>query len=172
MNIFRISQKLTSSVFGLPMLVYMLKCLCGFSVCYELYVCFPQHQFYWSMISVLLVISPEKDSSHRLAFNRMKANILGSTVGIVIFMIHRPNLFWMCLGVVSTIAIDTSLKLSNATRSALASLVIVLMREQQESSWNIAFERMLCVIAGCIVAIVITYVAGFVLGKFSVAKSA
>ena len=150
--------------------MYMLKCIIGFSLCYLLFIYFPQHQFYWSMISVLLVISPEEDSSHRLAFDRMKANVLGSMVGIAIFFTHLPTLFGMCLGVVITIAIGTSLRLTNATRSALASLVIVLMHEQQESSWNIAVERMLCVLAGCFIAISVTYVVSFVSQRFGSAK--
>ncbi|MGA9405829.1 MAG: FUSC family protein [Bacteroidota bacterium] len=161
-----------SSIFRLPVLMYMLKCVCGFSLCYALYVCFPQHQFYWSMISVLLVISPEEDSSHRLAFDRMKANILGSIVGIAIFLTHVPTLFGMCLGVVMTISIGISMRLTNATRSALASLVIVLMHEQQESSWNIAVERMLCVVAGCFIAIIVTYMIGFVSRRLGHAESA
>ena len=151
-----------SSIYKASIVLYIVKCIVGFSICYALYLAFPQHQFYWSMLSVLLVISPEEDLSHRLAFDRMKANLLGSTVGIVVFLGHVPALVGMCLGIVIVIAAGMMLNISNATRSALASLVIVLMHEQQESSWNIAVERMLCVIAGCVIAIAVTYIAGFV----------
>ncbi len=78
----------------------------------------------------------------------------------------------MCLGVVMTISIGISMRLTNATRSALASLVIVLMHEQQESSWNIAVERMLCVVAGCFIAIIVTYMIGFVSRRLGHAESA
>ena len=152
--------------------MYMLKCVCGFSLCYALYVCFPQHQFYWSMISVLLVISPEEDSSHRLAFDRMKANILGSMVGIVIFFTHVPTLFGMCLGVV----IDHFHRHKHeAYQCNSFGPCIVGDRANartQESSWNIAVERMLCVVAGCFIAIIVTYMIGFVSRRLGHAESA
>lgn len=138
--------------------IYMLKCVVGLSVCYVLYINFPEHQFYWSMISVLLALAPEENDGNRLAYERIKANITGSVIGLVIFLIHPPNLFLLCLGVVLTIAAGVVLKLENATRSALAAVMIVTLYEQRQSSWHIAFERMFCVIAGCIVALVVTLV--------------
>jgi uncharacterized membrane protein YgaE (UPF0421/DUF939 family) len=109
------------------------------------------------MISVVLVIAPDGKDSNRLAFDRIKANILGSSVGLLLFLIRIPNLFLICLGVMLTIAIGIFLKLNSALRSALSALVIVMIHEEGENStWHIGLERMGCVIVGCIVGLLIT----------------
>jgi uncharacterized membrane protein YgaE (UPF0421/DUF939 family) len=147
--------------------VYILECVLGLCICYTLYKCFPQHQFYWSMISVVLVIAPDGKDSDRLAFDRIKANILGSSVGLSLFLIRVPDLFSICLGVMLTIAIGILLKLQSALRSALAALIIVMIHEEgQNSTWHIALERMGCVIIGCIIGLLITLaVSSFLMPK-------
>jgi uncharacterized membrane protein YgaE (UPF0421/DUF939 family) len=109
------------------------------------------------MISVVLVIAPNSKDSNQLAFDRIKANILGSSVGLLLFLIRIPNLFLICIGVMLTIAIGIFLKLNSALRSALSALVIVMIHEEGKSStWHIALERMGCVIIGCIIGLLIT----------------
>lgn len=139
---------------------YILKCLIGVSFCYVPYVLFPQHEFYWSIISVLLVLAPDHSDSNRLAMDRMKANIIGSVIGLFafLFLVHIPVLFVLCIAVIVNILICYMLGLENTTRSALAALVIVLIQEKENSSWLAGFERMGCVIVGCLIAIIITYI--------------
>ena len=142
--------------------IYIIECIIGLCICYTLYKYFPQHQFYWSIISVVLVIAPDSKNSNRLAFDRMKANILGSSIGLLLFLIHLPNLFLICIGVMLTIVIGTFLKLHTAMRSSLAALIIVMIHEaQQNSTWHIALERMGCVMVGCIIGLLITVVFNF-----------
>jgi uncharacterized membrane protein YccC len=137
--------------------IYALECIIGLCVTYTLYIYFPLHQFYWSMISILLVISPDGKGSNQLAFDRMKANILGSSIGLFLFLIHQPNLFLISVAVILTIIIGTFLNLNTALRSALAAVVIVMIHEEgQTSTWHIAVERMVCVIIGCILGLMIT----------------
>jgi uncharacterized membrane protein YgaE (UPF0421/DUF939 family) len=137
--------------------IYILECIIGLCISYTLYKYFPQHQFYWSMISTVLVIAPDGKGSNQLAFDRMKANILGSSIGLLLFLIHQPNLFLISIAVILTIVIGTFLKLNTALRSALAAVVIVMIHEEeQHSTWHIAMERMVCVIIGCIIGLLIT----------------
>lgn len=138
--------------------IYILECMIGLCITYTLYKCFPRHQFYWSMISAVLVIAPDGKSSNQLAFDRMKANILGSSIGLLLFLIHQPNLFLICIAVLLTIITGTFLKLHTALRSALAAVIIVMIHEEgQHSTWHIAIERMGCVIIGCIIGLLITF---------------
>jgi uncharacterized membrane protein YgaE (UPF0421/DUF939 family) len=110
------------------------------------------------MISVVLVIAPD-GTSNRLAIDRMKANILGSSIGLLLFLIHQPNLFLICVAVILTILIGIFLKLNAALRPALAALIIVMIHEeQQNSTWHIAIERMGCVMLGCVIGLLITIV--------------
>jgi uncharacterized membrane protein YgaE (UPF0421/DUF939 family) len=142
--------------------IYIVECIIGICICYTMYTFFPQHQFFWSMVSVVLVIAPDGKNSNQLAFDRMKANILGSSIGLLLFLIHPPNLFLICIGVILTIVIGTFLKHNTAMRSSLSSLVIVMIHEeQQNSTWHIALERMGCVIFGCIVGLLITITFNF-----------
>jgi len=142
--------------------IYIVECIIGLCICYSLYKYFPEHQFYWSLISVVLVIAPDGKDSNRLAFDRMKANILGSSIGLLLFLIHWPNLFLICIGVILTIVIGTFLKLHTAMRSSLAALVIVMVHEeQQNSTWHIALERVGCVMVGCIIGLLITLTFNF-----------
>ena len=142
--------------------IYIVECIIGICICYTMYTYFPQHQFFWSLVSVVLVIAPDGTKSNQLAFDRMKANILGSSIGLLLFLIYHPNLFLICIGVILTIAIGTFLKLNTAMRSSLSSLVIVMIHEeQQNSTWHIAFERMGCVMFGCITGLLITVTFNF-----------
>jgi len=109
------------------------------------------------MISVVLVIAPDSKDANRLTFDRIKANILGSSIGLLLFLIHRPNLFLISIAVILTIITGTFLKLHTALRPALAAVIIVMIHEEGKSStWHIALERMGCVIIGCIIGLLIT----------------
>lgn len=146
-------------------LVYITKCILGLIITYSIYITFPQHQFFWSVISVLLAFSPDDKDAKKVAYDRMKANILGSCVGMALFLIHLPNLFIMGMGVALTIIVATLLNIQSTTRSALAAVIIVLLYEQENASWHMALERMICVIVGCLIALLLTLLFDFVLFK-------
>ncbi len=140
-------------------LIYILECITGLCICYALYYYFPRQQFFWSMVSVVLVIAPGDRDSNQLAFDRMKANVLGSSVGLLLFLLHRPNLFLICVGIALTLLIGIGFKLKGAMRSSLSALVIVMVHEQQlHSTWHIALERMGCVMVGCMTGLLVTLV--------------
>lgn len=139
-------------------LQYIVKCLIGSSICYALYRLFPEHQFQWSIISLLLVIAPEEKDSFRLSLDRMKANIIGAVVGLAAILLCGMNVAVLLISVLVTIIFCTYIKLGNASRSALAALIIVLTDEEHMAGGISAYERMFCVVAGCIIAIVITYI--------------
>lgn len=138
----------------LPDLFYILKCLSGVSICYLLYVRFPAYPFFWAIVSVVLAISP--DNSNRQAFDRMRANLLGCAVGMGLYFLHLPSLLTLCFGVFLTILVGTALKILTAVRSALAALVIVTIREQAQGQWFLPIERVICVVIGCLVALLLS----------------
>ncbi|HEU0226417.1 MAG TPA: FUSC family protein [Arachidicoccus soli] len=146
-------------------LVYLAKCIIGLMITYTIYVLYPQHQFFWSVISVLLAFSPDDKDAKKVAYDRMKANVLGSTIGMIIFVIHVPSLLFMCLGVLMTIVIATILNIQSTTRSALAAVIIVLLYEKENASYHMALERMFCVIVGCLIALLLTLLFDFIIYK-------
>jgi uncharacterized membrane protein YgaE (UPF0421/DUF939 family) len=143
--------------------IYIVECLIGFSAGFALYKYFPQHQFFWSMISVLLVLAPGNLNSRKLAFDRMKANTLGSLTGLLVFLLPLPEFISIGLGIVIVISAGYLFKLDTAVRSALAALIIVTVHGIGGATWNVAVERMICVITGCIIGLVITIMFDFFL---------
>ncbi|MBB6502976.1 FUSC family protein [Pedobacter cryoconitis] len=147
---------LNSFVPSSTMFQYMLKCLIGAAICYGLYVGIPQYPFYWSLVSLVVVITPEHKND--LAYDRMKANVLGSVTGLALYFIPVNNLLLILAGIILVIYLGTVLNLQNAIRTALAALVIVLIQEETVKDWTVAFERVVCVITGCLIALLITIV--------------
>jgi uncharacterized membrane protein YgaE (UPF0421/DUF939 family) len=138
----------------LPNLSYVLKCLIGVSICYILYIRFPKYPFFWAIISVVLALS--SDNSNRQAYDRMKANLLGCAVGMGLYFLHLPSLLTLCLGVSLVIFIGTALKIPAALRPALAALVIVTIRGQSGGQWFLPIERVICVVIGCLIALLLS----------------
>ena len=136
--------------------IYTVKCLVGFSIGYFLIREIPNHEMNWTLLSILLVLSPDDKDARRLAIERMKANLIGSGVGWLCYIIYKPNLYIILFGVVVTIAICHFFKLMTVTRTALATLIIVFIYEQKTATWYSAIERLLCVVGGCVIGVCIT----------------
>ena len=148
----------TSSV-----LIYSVRCIIGFVIGYTLYTNIPQYEGYWTLLSILLVLTPEDKDARRLAIERMKANLIGSAVALVLFLLHKPNLGLIIVGVLSIILICYLFNLLNVARTAMATLIIVLIYEQEQTSWLGAVERFVCVVSGCLIGLGITLVTAWLL---------
>ena len=123
-------------------------------MCYELFIRFPNYPFYWSMMSVALVFTVE--DNNELAYDRMKANILGSTIGFILHFISLNSLLLIIIGISVVIYMGTILRLGNAIRTALAALIIVVVKQGIDKESWVALSRMICVVVGCLVALVVT----------------
>jgi len=141
-------------------LLYTLKCITGIIVCYYLYKAYPDYPFYWAIVSVAITISA--DNSNKLAYDRIIANLLGCAVALCLYPIHASTLILFCAGAAITITAGTLLGLTNALRSAMAALIIVIINEEQQKNWVVALERVGCVIVGCVVALLVTLVFNMV----------
>ena len=139
-----------------PEWLYVLKCTLGAAICYWLYTMFPQYPLFWSIISVVLVVSPENDT--KLPYLRMEGNVLGSMVGLLVFFLPFPTLVLLCLGISITVIAGLLLQLKMSIRTAAAASIIVLFQEKSEHSWSVALQRVGCVLVGCVVGFIITIV--------------
>jgi uncharacterized membrane protein YgaE (UPF0421/DUF939 family) len=138
---------------------YNIKCFVGVTIGYILYVAFPQHsgQYLWMLVSILLSIT--HDNNSKVAYDRMKGNILGSAVGLFTYFLHNPaNILTLCIGVAMTIASCFYLKVINVSRTALVAFIIVVLYEEAHSSWEGAIYRTVSVVVGCLIGLVINYV--------------
>ena len=152
------SFKEIAGVSRLEFCEYNVKCFVGVTVGYVLYKAFPQQsgQYLWMLISILLSIT--HDNNSKVAYDRMRGNVVGSAVGLLAFFLHNPpNLLTICIGVAMTIAICFNLKLIGVSRTALVAFIIVVLYEEAHSSWEGAVYRMASVVVGCLIGLVINY---------------
>lgn len=151
-----------------PYITYLIKCLIGVVICYALYYYMPEYPCYWAIVSVVLVLSP--DNSNRLAYDRIKANALGCAIGISLYPLQLSDMSILCLGVALTIVAGIVLGITGMLRTALAALVIIILQQEQTKHWYVALERVICVAAGCTVALLITILFNLINRKYSEKK--
>ena len=135
---------------------YLLRVILGVIVCFIFYKSIPQYPFYWSPVSVVLATSV--DNSSNQAYDRIKANVLGCLVGISLNPVDLPELLVLCLGAVIIVFLAIGLRITGTVRSALAAFIIVTIQVGQTKHWVIALERVLCVVTGCLVALLLTLI--------------
>src|SRR6266852_3050344 len=113
------------------MLIYIAKCVSGVLLCSLLAVFFSQWIDYsWSLISVVLVLSPEGTDAVELALTRIKANLVGAGVGIFLLFSQLPSPWNIALGSGLALFICYQLKLNAAARSTLAAVIIILLHHE------------------------------------------
>lgn len=142
----------------------MAKCTLGVGICYYLFLIWPNYPFDWAMISVALSLS--LDNSTKFAVDRIISNVLGCVIGLLLFPIPVPHITLLAIGIILVIGIATLLKFSDMIRQSLAAFVIVMIREENSQQWFVPFHRVLTVMAGCIIALVLTMAVGVLTSKF------
>lgn len=149
-------NKLIRYSIGSDLIVYGFKCIVGFLIGYQLYLGFPEYELYWTLLSIILVISPEAKDARRLSIERFKSNLIGSGIGLFCYFIHAPNVYMLVLGIILSIATCYFFNLMNVARTAIVALIIVLIHEQTQMSWIGAVERFISVTTGCFIGLSIT----------------
>lgn len=139
-----------------PLSIYTARCVIGFMIGYELYVRFPEYELMWTLISIILVISPEGKDSRRLSVERFKSNLIGSIVGLLCLLLHEPTYIATLVGIFITIGICAFFKIMNMARVALVALLIILVQPHFDQAEIAPFARILSVTLGCFIGLCIT----------------
>ncbi len=141
------------------LLIYIAKCVSGILLCSLLSVFLNQWIDYsWSLISVVLVLSPEGTDAVDLALTRIKANLVGASVGVGLLFSQVPSPWNIALGAAITLLICFQLKLNAAARSSLAAVIIILLHHEGATLWGSAISRVSAVITGSVLGLLITYI--------------
>ncbi|MBI1767851.1 MAG: FUSC family protein [Bacteroidetes bacterium] len=141
------------------MLVYVAKCVSGVLLCSLLSIYFSEWIDYaWSLISVVLVLSPEGKDSVELALTRIKANLVGASVGVLMLLSQISWPWNLAAGAALALFICDRLKLNAAARSTLAAVIIILLQADGQTLWGSAINRVGAVITGCALGLMITFV--------------
>ena len=141
------------------LLVYIGKCVAGILFCYLISHFFGRWIDYpWSLISVVLVLSPEGKDALELSLTRIKANLVGATIGILILFLLVPTPWNIAAGTVLSLFACDRLGLNTGARSTLAAMIIILLHEEGSHLWDAALSRVLAVGVGSLLGLGITYV--------------
>lgn len=147
------------------LLVFIMECLTGTVIGFILYRLYPAVGA-WCLFSIILVLAPDKKDALTLALNRIKANLVGALIGLIISFFHPVNLLTICIGIASAMVVCELLKLNAVVKSAIVAILIITMHVPGEVFWDIALERAGGVMLGCIIGVVITYVFHTARAKF------
>ncbi|GAA0563002.1 FUSC family protein [Chitinophaga japonensis] len=140
------------------LLVYMGKCVVGALLVFLLSWWLHYGDYIWCLISVMLVLSPDGTDAVSLAMSRIKANLVGAGAGLLMLLVHPVPVVMVAGGIGITVAVCTLLKLEPSTRTALAATIIVTLHEAGRHVWDTALERILSVLAGCLLGLLITFI--------------
>ncbi|ULT24751.1 FUSC family protein [Sphingobacterium sp. E70] len=69
---------------------------------YILFVSFPEYSVSWTLISIILVISPQENESKKIAIDRAKSNFIGSAIGLSLYFVPIPQLYAMIIGMLAS----------------------------------------------------------------------
>ena len=137
--------------------VYSGKCVTGASMVYLIASLINYKEIGWALISVMLVLTPDGKDAVPLAITRIKANVIGAGIGLMCLTIAPENLILLCCGIVLAISICYLFKLDTGIRSALAAVIIILLHDNGRHLWDTAIERVISVLAGCVLGLIITF---------------
>lgn len=143
------------------LLIYAGKCVTGTLIVFIISKLLHYEDISWALISVILVLSPDGKDSVSLAFTRIKANVVGAAVGVLCLLIGPANMWTISLSLFITLSACYLFKLDAGIRSALAASVIVMLHGSGKHLWDSALERVIAVLAGCLLGLIITFVFHF-----------
>ncbi|TJZ54883.1 hypothetical protein FAZ15_15580 [Sphingobacterium olei] len=149
-----------------PLLVYTLRCLIGFLIGFSLYQTYPQFELFWTLLSILLVISPEEKDSRRLSIERFKSNFIGSSVAMACLFIHESNIYNIIIGIILTIIVCRLFHVMNMARVALVALLIIMVEPHHTAMSITPIFRFLSVGLGCIVGLLIVVFTSMIFRYF------
>lgn len=137
--------------------IYIAKCVAGVLIAFLLAQLFHYNDYIWCLISIILVLSPDAKDALPQASNRIKANLVGAAAGLLLLLFHLSPVLTVTGSVIITVIACFFLNLEVATRSALAATIIVTIHEPSKHVWDAALERVIAVVAGCLLGLIITF---------------
>jgi uncharacterized membrane protein YccC len=139
-------------------IVYVFRCIIGFLIGYILMHKFPEFDLFWTLISIILVISPEEHQAKQLTIDRFKSNFIGSLSGLAVFFLPIDDLYKILVGIIFTCIFCKIFSLLNVARSAIVALLIILI-EHKDDDLLAPIARFTSVAVGCFIGLGVTLVS-------------
>jgi uncharacterized membrane protein YgaE (UPF0421/DUF939 family) len=138
-------------------ILYIAKVITGVLIVFFIASLIDYKNVSWSLFSVILVLSPEGKDAVRIALDRIKANVIGASIGFFCLFIGPSDMWTISIALAVTIVVCFLLKLDDSARTAMAATVIIMLHQQGAHLWSTAIERVIAVMAGCALGLLITY---------------
>lgn len=141
-----------------PIGLYMLKCCCAALLVYAARPWLPANDdnWVWFFISMILVQSPDSAEAIPLALTRIQANIVASFFALLALLVGLSGPIAMCAAFCASIAFCYWRNMMQASRAALAAIIIILLHPEGQHLWDAALERGIYVVSGCLAGLAIT----------------
>jgi len=146
-------------------LIYLIECVVGAGIGFYFFHK-SQEIGSWTLISTIMVLAPDRADAIKFAINRIQANLVGAGVGLVAALIHPPNVYMMAFGIILSATVCEVLDLKAARRSATVSVILILLAPTGKHFYEVAFDRAIGVVAGCTIAMGLTWVMHNLLDTF------
>jgi len=143
------------------LLIYAAKVATGTIIVYTGSLLLHYKDIAWCLISVMLVMSPDGRESVPLSVTRIKANVVGACSGMLCLWIAPIDMWMMAFALITTLSFCYLFKLDSGIRSALAATIILMLHGEGKHVWDTAIERVIAVLAGCVVGLAITFIFHF-----------
>lgn len=138
------------------LLLYAAKCCVGAALVHGLASIFESISEFSSLISLILVLTPDSKEAVPLAFIRMKANLCGLVAAMASLVVGPTSLLTLCLALVLCTLLCHFWKVMVGSRSAMAAAIIILWHQPEQHLWDTAVERLLAVFLGCVIGLGVT----------------
>ena len=141
------------------LLIYISKCVTGCIIIFLLSWFFSYPDITWSIISVMLVLTPESDEAIPLAITRIKSNLIAGAASLLFLLFFPATPITIIVVIIVTILLCYKFKVMTGSRAAIAAVIIIMlhgMEYNQDSFWSVTLERISSVVIGCIIGLIIT----------------
>lgn len=141
------------------LLIYISKCVTGCIVIFLLSWFFNYPDITWSIISVILVLTPESDEAIPLAITRIKSNLIAGAASLLFLLFFPANPITIIVVIIVTILLCYKFKVMTGSRAAIAAVIIIMfhgIEYSERSFWSVTSERISSVVIGCTIGLLVT----------------
>jgi uncharacterized membrane protein YccC len=122
------------------------------------------HNPLWALISVIIATEPEISAALQAFNSRVLNTLIGCAIGLLFLYLLGPAPIWVLLGITASIFLCTHLiRVPGSWRVAPVTVAIVMtpsfLGAGKSASLSTAIDRTIEVLLGCMVALLITFVA-------------
>ena len=141
------------------LLIYISKCVTGCIIIFLLSWIFNYTDITWSIISVMLVLTPESDEAIPLAITRIKSNLIAGASSLLFLLFFPATPITIIVVIIVTILLCYKFKVMTGSRAAIAAVIIIMfhgIEYNQHSFWSVTLERISSVVIGCSIGLLVT----------------